>query len=203
MIGAVNLENGRNTKEELAVGETPLIKDYDLEVFTPPCEPGAERFAARARLKVDITEVLPYLNATLRGAVYNPAAPALTWKKGGHNIAFHPFEIATSDVEDREKAEQEVRGLVELVNRTWARRAEIEPSHEVRQRPTPMAVYQLLPRTNCGQCGEATCFTFALKLVAAQVSLEDCPPMGEPRYRPQAQQLAALLPDAPSIGRRG
>ena len=183
-------------------GET-LIKDYDLEVFTPPCEPGAERFVARARLKVDITEVLPYLNATLRGAVYNPAAPALTWKKGGHTIAFHPFEIATSDVEDREKAEQEVRGLVELVNRTWARRAEIEPSHEVRQRPIPMAVYQLLPCTNCGQCGEATCFTFALKLVAAQVSLEDCPPMGEPRYQPQAQQLAALLPDAPSIGRRG
>ena len=47
-----------------------LIEKYDLEVFTPPCEPGAERFAARARLLVDISEVLPYLNATLRGAVY-------------------------------------------------------------------------------------------------------------------------------------
>ena len=25
-----------------------LIEDYDLELFTPPCEPGAERFGARA-----------------------------------------------------------------------------------------------------------------------------------------------------------
>ncbi len=62
-----------------------LIRTYKLDVFTPPCEPGAERFAAIARLEDDISEVLPYLNATLRGAVYHPAAKALTWKKAGHN----------------------------------------------------------------------------------------------------------------------
>lgn len=42
-----------------------LIEKYDLEVFTPPCNPGSERCAARARLFVDISEILPYLNATL------------------------------------------------------------------------------------------------------------------------------------------
>lgn len=70
-----------------------LIEKYDLEIFTPPCDPGAERYASRARLNVDIAEVLPYLNATLRGAVYLPEAKALTWKKGGHNIAFHAYEL--------------------------------------------------------------------------------------------------------------
>jgi len=30
-----------------------LIEKYDLEVFTLPCEPGAEGFAARARLLAD------------------------------------------------------------------------------------------------------------------------------------------------------
>jgi hypothetical protein len=73
-----------------------LIDTYDLDIFTPPCEPGAERYSAVARLTVDISAVLPYLNATLRGAVFHRAANALTWKKGGHNIAFHPFEIATA-----------------------------------------------------------------------------------------------------------
>jgi hypothetical protein len=77
-----------------------LIERYDLEVFTPPCDPGAERYAARARLTMDISEVLPYLNATLRGAVYLKEANALTWKKGGHDIAFHDYEIAASNVED-------------------------------------------------------------------------------------------------------
>ena len=57
-----------------------LIEQYELDVFTPPCEPGAERYAAKALLAVDISEVLTYLNATLRGAVYHQAAQALTWK---------------------------------------------------------------------------------------------------------------------------
>ncbi len=180
-----------------------LIEQYDLEVFTPPCDPGAERFSAVARLVTDIREVLPYLNATLRGAVYNAAAPALTWKKGGHNIAFHPYEIAVSNVEDRDAAIAEVEGLIRLVNRTWEQRAEIEPSYEVRRRPGLMEVYKLLPRTNCKACGQATCFVFANKLVAGHVRLPDCPLLSEPQYAEQQAQLADLLAvDLPAIGRR-
>jgi ArsR family metal-binding transcriptional regulator len=129
----------------MAVG---LIQGYDLEVFTPPCESGAERFTAVARLKADISDVLPYLNVTLRGAVYNRAANALTWKKGGHNIAFHAYQIATSNVEDQEAARKEVEGLIALVNRAWERRAKITPDYVTHQRPTPMAVYKLLPLHN-------------------------------------------------------
>lgn len=180
-----------------------LIEKYDLEVSTPPCEPGAERFSAVARLVTDIREVLPYLNATLRGAVYNATAAALTWKKGGHNIAFHPYQIAVSNVPDREAAIQEVEGLVRLVNRTWERRAEIEPSYEVRRRPGLMDVYKLLPRTNCKACGEASCFVFANKLVAGHVRLQDCPALSEPQYAEQQAQLADLFADEmPAIGRR-
>jgi ArsR family metal-binding transcriptional regulator len=177
-----------------------LIKKYDLEVFTPPCEPGAERYAAKALLADDISDVLPYLNATLRGAIYHREAQALTWKKGGHNLAFHAREIATSNVADRDVAVKELAGLVDLVNRTWARRDEIEPSYETRQRPAPMAVYQLLPQTNCRECGEPTCFTFALKLVAAQKTPADCPPLQDPANAAQLAALEALLPGAPAIG---
>lgn len=179
-----------------------LIETYDVEVFTPPCEPGAERFAARARLKVDISAVLPYLNATLRGAVYLPEAGALTWKKGGHNIAFHDYEVATSNAEDREGAEKELRGLIDLVNRTWERRAEITPDYQTRQRPTPLAVYKLLPQTNCKQCGEPTCYTFAIKLAAAQKQIAACKPLAEPQYAEKLAALQAIVIEAPAIGRR-
>lgn len=177
-----------------------LIEMYDVEVFTPPCEPGAERYAARARFNVDILEVLPYLNATLRGAVYHPAAKALTWKKGGHNIAFHDYEIATSNVKDREMAVKELEGLIALVNRTWENRAQIVPNHETRQRPTPMAIFNLLPKTNCKQCGEPTCFNFALRLVTAQKNLAACLPLFEPQYSNQLSAIQEMVIDAPSIG---
>jgi ArsR family metal-binding transcriptional regulator len=176
-----------------------MIEEFDLEVFTPPCEPGAERFAAKAHLKVDISATLPYLNATLRGAVYHPQANALTWKKGGHNIAFHAFEIASSNVEDRQSAEEEIKSLIELVNRTWERRAEITPSTATRQRPTPMAVYQLLPKTNCKLCGEATCWVFAAKLALSQKKLADCPLLGEPQYADKLTALEEIIIEAPAI----
>lgn len=177
-----------------------LIEGYDLEVFTPPCDPGAERFAATARLPTDISEVFPYLNATLRGAVYYQVAQALTWKKGGHNVAFHPYEISTSNVEDRDAAIREIEGLIKLVNRTWEARGEITPDYELHQRPTPMAVYKLLPQTNCKQCGEPTCYTFALKLAASKRKVTDCAPLSEPQQSAKLTALQAIIIEAPAIG---
>jgi ArsR family metal-binding transcriptional regulator len=176
-----------------------LIENYDLDIFTPPCEPGAERYAARARLTIDISEVLPYLNATLRGAVYLPEAIALTWKKGGHNVAFHAYEVATSNVEDREGTGKELKGLIDLINRTWERRAEITPDHTTRRRPTPMAIYKLLPNTNCRLCGESTCYSFALKLVVSQKKLSDCLPLRESNYADRRIALEETVIDAPVI----
>lgn len=177
-----------------------LIENYDLEVFTPPCDPGTERYAARAHLIVDISEILPYLNSTLQGALYFPSAKALTWKNGEHNNAFRAFEIATSNIEDRAGAEREINGLIDLVNRTWEHRDEITPDHSTRQRPTPMAIYKLLPNTNCKQCDEPTCYSFALKLAAAQRKLSDCPPLFEPKYADKLIALEEIIIETPAAG---
>ncbi len=169
-----------------------LIEEYSLEVFTPPCDPASEGFFAFAWLAADVREVLPYLNATLRGAVYNAAAPALTWKQGGHGVALHPFQIAVSGLPDRQAAVEEVEGLVRLINDTWAHRAEIVPDCRVWQRPGLMEVYKLLPRTHCKACGEASCFVFAGKLVVGQARLGACPVLGEPAYAEQQARLAEM-----------
>ena len=38
-----------------------------------------------------------------------------------------------------------------------------------------LAIYRLLPRTNCKECGFPTCLAFAMKLAARQVELSACP----------------------------
>jgi acetyl-CoA decarbonylase/synthase complex subunit gamma len=38
-----------------------------------------------------------------------------------------------------------------------------------------MAVYKLLPQTNCRDCGEATCMGFAFGLIQGNHTLEECP----------------------------
>jgi ArsR family metal-binding transcriptional regulator len=154
-----------------------VIERYDLEVFTPPCSPGTVRFCAIARFDVDICAVLPYLNAVLPGARYNPAAGALVWWSDDHEIVFGASQIAVGNLEDRTEAEQVVQAMVAQVNHTWAERATITPDHTAYRRSRPMDVYRLLPRTNCKVCGQPTCFTFALKLIAGQAAPDDCRPL--------------------------
>jgi len=180
-----------------------LIEAYDLEVESVPCEPGSEEFAAIVRLNVDIGPVLPYLNRTLRGAMYSHQAPSLAWKKGGRNTAFWPYKIAIGHLADRAEAERVAKGLVDLVNRTWERRKELEPDYEMHKRPGPLDMYNLLPRTNCKACGQPTCYTFALKLALGQVKLNECSTLQEPQYASQMAALDETLPpDMPTIGRR-
>lgn len=40
-------------------------------------------------------------------------------------------------------------------------------------------IYQLLPKTNCKECGFPTCLAFAMKLAAKQVELAKCPDVSE------------------------
>lgn len=39
----------------------------------------------------------------------------------------------------------------------------------------PMAVFKLLPKTNCRECGERTCLAFAASVFKGSRSLEECP----------------------------
>ena len=42
-----------------------------------------------------------------------------------------------------------------------------------------LAIYKLLPKTNCKECGFPTCLAFAMKLAARQVELSACPYVSE------------------------
>ncbi|MCG2661008.1 MAG: acetyl-CoA decarbonylase/synthase complex subunit gamma, partial [Kiritimatiellae bacterium] len=44
---------------------------------------------------------------------------------------------------------------------------------------TGMAIYKLLPRTNCGDCKFPTCMAFAMQVAAKQKALTDCPHLSE------------------------
>jgi len=45
----------------------------------------------------------------------------------------------------------------------------------VRELPTAIEIYKMLPKKNCGECKFPTCLAFAMQLANKKVSLEDCP----------------------------
>ncbi len=62
---------------------------------------------------------------------------------------------------------------------------------------SPLDVYRLLPKTNCGECEEKNCMAFAAKVVNREVSLESCPPLLREEYRDSYNKLKELL--APAV----
>ncbi len=174
--------------------EEELIPSYWLEVTLSTHSAEEFEYEAIAHLPVDIRDALPYLNAVLDRAIYLPDGPALAWRQEEHNIGFWPDRIAVDHLHSRGEARQAVEELIGLVNRVWARRGEIEPDARTHTPLKPLEVYRLLPQTNCGLCGEATCFTFALKVAARQAKAEECRPLyEEAACADQRARLEALL----------
>lgn len=174
-----------------------LVKDYQLDIISPPCKPGAERWNAIAHLSDDISAVLPYLNATLRDCIYDHQSGVLTWQRGGRRIVIRPKEIAVTNLEDREDAWKVVESLVKTINETWERRADIEPDYRKRERLKALDIYKLLPGTNCKACGEPSCFAFALKVTVGEADIERCAPLFTDEYQRQRDELQALVKAAP------
>ena len=44
---------------------------------------------------------------------------------------------------------------------------------------TAMDIFKLLPRTNCRDCGQATCLAFAMQIAQKKAKLDDCPQVSE------------------------
>jgi ArsR family metal-binding transcriptional regulator len=152
-----------------------LISSYDLELIAPPCVPGAATWSAKARLQDDITEVLPYLNAELKGADYNHGAKVLIWKAKGKKCAFRPYEIAAAPVAAREEGHRIINELVAIVNEVWERRQEIKPDFKQSRLPALMDIYRLLPKSNCKECGYSTCMGYAAEVRKGKAQPSQCP----------------------------
>jgi hypothetical protein len=59
----------------------------------------------------------------------------------------------------------------------------------ITNRLTPMDLYKLTPKTNCGECGLATCLAFAAQSIVAQADIDSCPYLDPEALQPFRRQL--------------
>jgi len=170
-----------------------LISGFDMELVSPACHPGADRWSAQAHLSTDISEVLPYINGRFEDADYDDRAKVLVLKAGGKKFAFRPTVISAAPAENRDEAYRMLQEITEVVNETWRKRYEIEPSLEKRVLPTVMELYRHLPRSNCGACGYSTCMAFAAGVRSGETDLSCCPPLAEEGWTSSRDSLTRLL----------
>lgn len=154
-----------------------LIDDYEIELSTPACDLSATIYTARISVDADLSEVLPYINATVEKGEFLPDMPVLVFRERTHKYALRPREISISNIIDRDEASEEARVIVEKINTIWENRANLEPSFSTWTRPKALEVFKLLPRTNCGECGIGACMAFAVEVSKGKKGPGDCPPL--------------------------
>lgn len=162
-------------------GEPPVFPDglfrrAAISVLAP-CVADVNRIRIIAQVEGDIAPVMPYLNAVMDRASYNPRAAVLTFMDAYRMVALHSHRITVAkadEIVDAWRALEEIRTRVEAV---WAGRNEIEPSYETRERPPALEIFKRLPRTNCKACGEPSCLAFAVRVWSGEVSVTDCHPV--------------------------
>jgi ArsR family metal-binding transcriptional regulator len=142
---------------------------------TLPClaEPGKIIVIGKPNRPLD--EVLPHV-ATLPGVIaYNPDARALTFRRTPGFITLYSDKVYITQVKTVDEGLELLTALNDAINATWEHRRELVAVTARRRAPRPLDVWTLLPRTNCKQCGDATCMAFAVGLLQRKRALADCP----------------------------
>jgi ArsR family metal-binding transcriptional regulator len=138
-------------------------------------EPG--RIIVIGKTNHPLDDVLPYL-ATLPGIIaWNPEALTLTFRRPHGFMTLYSDRVYITQVVDTTEGLELFDALKEAVNAVWEKRAELVAVIAKKRAPRHLDIWELLPRTNCGQCNEVTCLAFAVALVQQKRLLTECPPL--------------------------
>jgi len=170
-----------------------LLKSYTFETMLPECNTFAETINAVATLSDDVSKAFPYLASLVKQCSYDDNSKILTFKLEGKGIAMYPHKITVTKLRDREEAAQVLDKLKDLINRTYENRQNIEPCYKKGIELKYLDVFKLLPGTNCKECGQPTCLTFATMLVRQEASIKQCLPLFGGRFEEKKKKLLEML----------
>ena len=145
--------------------------------YIAPCMADEKKIRLIAYLNRDITEILPYLNAVIKGASYNKVASTLTYAKERRLINLYNMKVTIAKVDDIIDAWHILDEIKALINKTYEKRSDIKPNYDEKVKVTALQIYGWLPKTNCRACGEATCLAFACRLLLGEQKLSKCAPL--------------------------
>lgn len=113
-------------------------------------------------------------------------------------ITFYPSgKITMNNTRDQEEAIEIISGIMEKINEYYLEsQSGGQIGEDLSQKLSkigPLAIYNCLPKTNCEECGEATCLAFAMKLLSGESALEQCIPLTEAKNKGCMDSLRDLI----------
>jgi ArsR family metal-binding transcriptional regulator len=161
---------------------------------TLPCLADSTRMIVIGKPSRDLEEVIPYL-ATLPGVIgYNPGTCTLTFRRQPGFITIQSGQVSITKVLDVQEGLGLLNDLTASINAVWNNREKLVAVMQIKRSPRPLDIWTLLPQSNCGKCGEATCMAFAVGLLQSNRGLDECPVLvSDPNFTDRRVALETML----------
>ncbi len=164
------------------------------EVFNVECNPSSAIVNVRVFLDEDLSDMLPYLNATQEKAKYYPNVSYLNFLWKGCPVNVRESTITAFGFESDTQARSEAELIAGKIERVIANRADIEPDETPYSPPAVLDILRHLPRiSGCSDCGQGSCMAFAAAVSRGDCRIEDCAPLKEDNYSDNRSALAKLM----------
>ncbi len=141
----------------------------------------------------NMAPLMPYINAVARVVFYDPEEPVIVFRLEDRKVALRPYEVQIAEVENIEEGRIWREKVEKFLEKIVDDKASLTPRYEPKTLPPALEIYKLLPKTNCGKCGEKTCLAFATKLSTGEAVYKDCKPLLTEEYEEARENLARLL----------
>jgi ArsR family metal-binding transcriptional regulator len=192
-------EYGKNFLKDKA--EKSAEKTADLSQAKPveiteirqllPCIADSSKFRVIANIAPPLGGALKVLEPIFPRGRYSDRINALIMQKSEViTTVYGNGKVTMTMIKSEGEAREALENLRSAINEAIAKGISPVPREKIRVEP--MEIYKYLPQTNCGKCGEQGCYTFAIKLMGGEVTLDSCTPLKEPEYITNQEQLQVL-----------
>jgi ArsR family metal-binding transcriptional regulator len=156
-----------------------------------PCIADSSKFRVIANMAPPLGGTLKVLEPLFPRGRYSDRINALIMQKGEIiTTIYGTGKVTMTMIKNEGEALESLENLRSTINEAIAKGIAPVPREKIRVEP--MEIYKYLPQTNCGKCGEQSCYTFAIKLMGGEVPLDRCTPLKEPEYATNQEQLQVL-----------
>lgn len=152
------------------------IKDVD----TSTCTADPNRIKYMAKIDGDLKDIIPILFLALPNSSLTRSQLILSFTIQRHNFMLgENGDVAVTYVKDEDEIDYINGKLVELINKgirySLTNNVKLDSLVAKKRKLTPMKLYNLFPKTDCGECGEDSCFNYAVKIIAGETGSDRCP----------------------------
>ncbi|MGB9928176.1 MAG: (Fe-S)-binding protein [Methanosarcina sp.] len=180
----------KNTEKSADLSKAKPVEVAEVRQLLP-CIADTSKFRVIANLAPPLGGTLKVFEPLFARGRYSDKINALVIQKGEViTTVYGTGKVTLTMIKGEGEAKEALENLKNTINEAISKGVAPAPREKVRVEP--MEIYKYLPQTNCGKCNEQSCYTFAIKLMAGEVTLENCTILKESEYVTNQEHLQVL-----------